>query len=90
MIRGLLLASHPACMLPLLQESYEDGACIVHQDTPGDSMFVVQSGEVIARHRATGDVGSGTEVRCRPSAPGYLHWHHNVPIPHARMTQPSS
>lgn len=26
-------------------------------------MFVVQSGEVIARHRATGDMGSGTEVR---------------------------
>ncbi len=35
----------------------------MQQGEPGDCMFVVQSGEVIARHRATGDMGSGTEVR---------------------------
>ncbi len=46
-----------------LQEAYEDGAVIAQQGEPGDCMFVVQSGEVIARHRATGDMGSGTEVR---------------------------
>ena len=46
-----------------LQEAYEDGAVIVQQGQPGDCMFVVQSGDVIARHRATGDMGSGTEVR---------------------------
>ncbi len=46
----------------LLQESVEDGAYIVQQGDHGDCMFVVQSGEVIASHRATGDVGSGTEV----------------------------
>ncbi|KAA6426622.1 MAG: phosphatase 2C and cyclic nucleotide-binding kinase domain-containing -like [Trebouxia sp. A1-2] len=43
-------------------EAYEDGAVIVQQGEPGDCMFVVQSGEVIARHRATGDMGSGTEL----------------------------
>ena len=46
----------------VVQEAFEDGAIIVQQGDPGDCMFVVQSGEVIASHRATGDVGSGTEV----------------------------
>ena len=45
-----------------LQEAYEDGAAIIQQGEPGDSMFVVQSGEVVGSHRATGDIGSGTEV----------------------------
>ena len=48
-----------------MQEAYEDGSFIVEQGQPGDSMFVVQSGEVIGSHRATGDVGIGTEVRLR-------------------------
>lgn len=48
--------------LRCLQEAYEDGALIVQQGQPGDCMFVVQSGEVVARLRVTGDVGSGTEV----------------------------
>lgn len=43
-------------------EAYEDGAAIIQQGQPGDSMFVVQSGEVVGSHRATGDIGSGTEL----------------------------
>ena len=44
------------------QEAYEDGAYIVRQGEPGDTMFVVQTGDVIATHRVTGEPGEGQEV----------------------------
>lgn len=44
------------------QEAYEDGAYIVRQGEPGDTMFVVQTGDVIATHRVTGEPGDGQEV----------------------------
>ena len=46
----------------LLQEAYEDGAYLVRQGEPGNTMFVVQSGDVIATHRVTGEPGEGQEV----------------------------
>lgn len=46
----------------LLQEAYEDGAYLVRQGEPGNTMFVVQSGDVIATHRITGEAGEGQEV----------------------------
>ena len=52
-----------ACLARLLlQEAYEDGAYIVRQGEPGSTMFVVQSGDVVATHRVTGDVGDAQEV----------------------------
>lgn len=46
----------------LSQEAYEDGAYLVRQGEPGNTMFVVQSGDVIATHRITGEAGEGQEV----------------------------
>ena len=46
----------------LLQEAYEDGAYLVRQGEPGNTMFVVQSGDVVATHRVTGEAGEGQEV----------------------------
>ncbi|KAL3152044.1 hypothetical protein ABBQ32_001157 [Trebouxia sp. C0010 RCD-2024] len=43
-------------------EAYEDGAYIVRQGEPGDTMFVVQTGDVIATHRVTGEPGDGQEL----------------------------
>lgn len=46
----------------LLQEAYDDGAYLVRQGEPGNNMYVVQSGDVIATHRVTGEAGDGQEV----------------------------
>lgn len=54
--------SHRMHVSLLLQEAYEDGAYLVRQGEPGNTMFVVQSGDVIATHRVTGEVGEGQEV----------------------------
>ena len=53
---------HTVSQTVLLQEAYEDGAYLVRQGEPGNTMFVVQSGDVIATHRVTGEPGEGQEV----------------------------
>lgn len=49
-------------MKEMLQEAYDDGEYLVRQGDPGSTMFVVQSGDVIATHRVTGEAGEGQEV----------------------------
>ena len=48
----------------MLQEAYDEGEYLVRQGEPGSTMFVVQSGDVIATHRVTGEAGEGQEVGC--------------------------